>query len=57
MLMSEPIRKLTITNADSSQLRKTAIQCGMITLRDDGYSKVQKGLTTIAEVSRVTQES
>lgn len=57
MLMSEPIRKLTITNADSNQLRKTAIQCGMITLRDDGYSKVQKGLTTIAEVIRVTQES
>jgi len=57
MLMSDPIRKLTITNADSGQLRKTAIENGMITLRDDGFKKVQKGLTTVAEVIRVTQEA
>ncbi len=57
MMMSEEIRKLTIANADASRLRKTAISCGMTTLRDDGLQKVRKGLTTVGEVLRVTQQS
>src|SRR5690606_23330674 len=56
MLMDEDIRRLTITNADASQLRKTAIQNGMVTLRQDGFEKVKSGLTTISEVLRVTQD-
>lgn len=56
MLMDDEIRRLTITNADSSQLRKAAIHQGMVTLRQDGFDKVKQGITTIAEVLRVTQE-
>ena len=29
---------------------------GMKTLREDGWSKVKKGITTVAEVLRVTQQ-
>ena len=56
MLMNEDIRRLTITRADASQLRKTAIRGGMTTLREDGFEKVKQGVTTIAEVLRVTQD-
>lgn len=56
MLMGDNIRRLTISRADASQLRKTAIQQGMSTLREDGFDKIKRGLTTISEVLRVTQE-
>jgi general secretion pathway protein E len=57
MLMDEEIRRLTITNADASRLRKQAIENGMVTLRQDGFIKIHAGLTSVAEVIRVTQES
>ncbi len=57
MLMDDDIRRLTITNADSTQLRKVACKNGMVTLRQDGFQKVAQGLSTISEVLRVAQES
>jgi len=57
MLMDDDIRRLTITSADSTQLRKVASKNGMVTLREDGFQKVAQGLTTISEVLRVTQDS
>jgi type II secretory ATPase GspE/PulE/Tfp pilus assembly ATPase PilB-like protein len=57
MIMNDAIRKLTISNADSNQLRKTAIENGMVTLREDGFEKVRRGLTTMPEVIRVTQDA
>ncbi len=56
MLMNDDIRRLTISNSDSTQLRKSAIGSGMITLRQDGFYKVREGVTTLAEVLRVTQD-
>jgi general secretion pathway protein E len=57
MLMDDDIRRLTITNADSTQLRRAATQNGMVTLREDGFQKVIRGFSTVSEVLRVTQES
>jgi general secretion pathway protein E len=56
MLMNDEIRKLTIANSDAGQLRKAAIAGGMTTLREDGFCKVRQGITTLAEVLRVTQD-
>jgi general secretion pathway protein E len=56
MRMREPIRRLTITNADSTRLRKAALEGGMVALRQDGFEKVKTGLTSVAEVLRVTQD-
>ena len=56
MLMDEEIRRLTIANADALALGKAAIKGGMITLREDGFEKAKKGITTISEVLRVTQD-
>jgi general secretion pathway protein E len=57
MVMNEDLRRLTVSNCDSNLLRKTAIETGMVTLRDDGFKKVSRGLTTLAEVLRVTQDA
>ncbi len=56
MLIDDEIRRLTISNADASRLRKTAVENGMVTLRQDGFDKIRQGVTTISEVLRVTQD-
>ncbi|MFQ5739458.1 MAG: type II secretion system ATPase GspE [Acidobacteriota bacterium] len=56
MLMNDEIRRLTITSADAQKLRKAAIESDMVTLRQDGLEKVRRGLTTVSEVLRVTQD-
>jgi len=43
-------------NADATAIRRAATAAGMVTLREDGASKVLAGETTIEEVLRVTQE-
>lgn len=57
MIMNDDVRKLTIGKADSNQIRRKAIEHGMRSLREDGWIKVRKGITTISEVLRVTQDS
>ncbi len=37
-------------------IRDAAVKHGMRTLREDGWQKVREGVTTVAEVVRVTQE-
>ena len=56
MLMEDSIRRLTLTNADATQVRRTAVENGMITLRQDGFQKIKQGVTTVSEVLRVTQD-
>jgi type II secretory ATPase GspE/PulE/Tfp pilus assembly ATPase PilB-like protein len=54
LVITEDIRKLINEKASADQIKKKAIQLGLKTLRDDGLDKVDKGLTTIEEVVRVT---
>jgi len=56
MNVNDDIRKLTVEKADSGQIRKKALENRMRSLRDDGWLKVKQGITSIAEVIRVTQE-
>lgn len=56
LLVSDGIRDLIIQRASASQIKKLAVSEGMHTLRQDGWGKIKKGLTTPAEVLRVTQE-
>lgn len=56
LLISELIRDLVLKRASSQEIRKKAIYLGMHTLRQDGLEKILKGLTTISEVLRVTQQ-
>jgi general secretion pathway protein E len=56
MEINEEIRKRIMANEDASEITKAALRNGMRNLRDDGWFKVRDGVTTAAEVMRVTQE-
>jgi general secretion pathway protein E len=56
MDVDDEIRKLIMANADASALTLVARRNGMRNLREDAWRKIQSGLTTVAEVLRVTQE-
>jgi type IV pilus assembly protein PilB len=53
MTVTEDIERHTVARSSSEDIRRTAIEQGMLTLRDDGLEKVRAGLTTIEEVFRV----
>ncbi|MCC5846501.1 MAG: Flp pilus assembly complex ATPase component TadA [Verrucomicrobia bacterium] len=57
MEISEPIREMIMKGANGDDLRRTAVQQGMITLQRAGLNKVFDGLTTIDEVLRITSSA
>jgi type IV pilus assembly protein PilB len=54
MEVTDEIRELILIGASSLELRKKAIDDGMITLRESGLHKIRNGVTTIEEVLRET---
>jgi type IV pilus assembly protein PilB len=54
MEVNDDIRELILIGASSLELRKKAIEDGMITLRESGLHKIRAGLTTLEEVVRET---
>ena len=55
-IFNDAIRQLILERAAAGRLKERAVACGMRTLRQAGWEKVRKGITTIQEVLRVTQE-
>ncbi|MCE5185470.1 MAG: type II secretion system ATPase GspE [Planctomycetaceae bacterium] len=55
MIINEDIRELIYKRQTAGAIKRKALEYGMQTLRMDGTRKVQQGVTTIAEVMRVTQ--
>jgi general secretion pathway protein E len=56
LVLDDDIRTLILKDYDSNTIRRAATEKGMLTLRQDGARKILKGITTIEEVVRVTQE-
>jgi type IV pilus assembly protein PilB len=54
MEIDEEIRELILVGASATELKKKAIERGMITLRRSGLRKVIDGVTTLEEVARET---
>jgi general secretion pathway protein E len=54
--ITEDVRSLVLRRASSREIRRMAIEQGMVTLRQDGWARAVEGVTTIEEVLRVTQE-
>jgi general secretion pathway protein E len=54
--LTEDARELVLGKAPSGALRRHAVAHGMSTLRQDGWAKACAGVTTVAEIMRVTQE-
>jgi type II secretory ATPase GspE/PulE/Tfp pilus assembly ATPase PilB-like protein len=55
MIIDEQIREMIYQKESAGAIKKKAISLGLQTLRMDGARKVAQGVTSIAEVLRVTQ--
>lgn len=53
--ISPEIEEMITQKRNASEIKRMAVSLGMRTLREDGFRKVLRGLTTIEEVLRVTQ--
>jgi general secretion pathway protein E len=56
MVIDEALKAMILKTSDSNQIKALSLDQGMQTLRQNGVDKVLAGLTTVAEVLRVTQE-
>jgi type IV pilus assembly protein PilB len=54
MPVSDQIEQLAVTHGSAGEIEKVATAEGLISLREDGLLKAAQGLTSVAEVIRVT---
>ncbi|MBU2520943.1 MAG: type IV-A pilus assembly ATPase PilB [Proteobacteria bacterium] len=54
MELTDEVAKAINANVPEDQLRKTAIQEGMATLRDAGLTKIREGITSVEEILKRT---
>ena len=54
MDVTDELRELVLVGASALELRRKAVEEGMVTLRQSGLRKVKEGVTTIDEVVRET---
>ncbi|MEJ7709210.1 MAG: hypothetical protein WKF84_04955 [Pyrinomonadaceae bacterium] len=52
--VTDEMREMILIGASSMELRKRAVEDGMLTLRQSGLQKVRNGVTTMEEVVRET---
>jgi general secretion pathway protein E len=53
--MSDVIGRLVLERRPTGEIEEQAIKEGMITLVQDGFTKVLEGITTMEEVLRVAE--
>ena len=54
--VDEDIESAIVKRANATQIQEMALSKGMKTLREDGWSKVFKGVTSVTEIRRVTED-
>jgi general secretion pathway protein E len=54
--INDETRSLIVRRAPAGEIRRHAVEHGMLTLREDAWAKACAGLTTVGEIFRVTQE-
>ena len=54
MVLRDALKDLVLQGASTAELKSEAIRLGMNTLRRSGLNKVNEGVTTLTEVTRVT---
>jgi general secretion pathway protein E len=52
--IDDAIRQEILARSSTEKIKRVAVERGMRTLREDGWQKVKAGITTLAEVIRVT---
>ncbi len=56
MIMNDKIRSLIVRQKASSEIRRAAIDMGLVTLRKSGFRQIIDGNTTVEEVMRVARK-
>ena len=56
LTLLDPIREMILEKTGANVIRQKAMQLGLRNLREDGWDKVKRGITTIEEILRVTRE-
>ncbi|PIR06956.1 MAG: hypothetical protein COV55_00845 [Candidatus Komeilibacteria bacterium CG11_big_fil_rev_8_21_14_0_20_36_20] len=54
--ITSDIKELILNRADSDQIKAKAIEQGMITMMEDGFSKAVSGQTSLEEIFRITKQ-
>lgn len=54
--VTDSVREMIMKQTSSDEIKKIAVRDGMITMFEDGLSKVETGVTTIEEILRVIRE-
>lgn len=54
--VDDDIRREITARSSTERIKDVALEKGIVTLRQDGWDKVKRGITTISEVLRVTLE-
>jgi type IV pilus assembly protein PilB len=52
--LTDRIREMIVDRRPTSEIKRAAIEEGMITLRQSGLSKIKEGITTLREINKVT---
>jgi len=56
MIVTDELRARVVAGSPLDEIRTLARSQGMVPLREDGWTKVCSGITTIEELLRVTSE-
>jgi type II secretory ATPase GspE/PulE/Tfp pilus assembly ATPase PilB-like protein len=54
--VDEEIESAIVKRKNATEIREISLAKGMKTLREDGWAKVFKGITSVSEIIRVTEE-
>ncbi|UCD75225.1 MAG: Flp pilus assembly complex ATPase component TadA [Phycisphaerales bacterium] len=55
LVLDDHLRDTIARNPNVTEFRRQCVERGMVTLRQDGFQKVNDGVTTVEEVLRVTE--
>jgi len=55
LMMNDELRELVVKHASATQVLEVARRYGLKLMREDGWAKVRRGLTTVHEINRVTK--
>ncbi len=57
LCVDDHLRDIIARNPNVSEFRRTCMERGMVSLRQDGFTKVAKGQTTVQEIIRATESA
>ncbi len=57
MVLNDVLRSMIVHQRPSNEIKKKAMEYGLVTLRMDGWQRLLDGVTTVAEILRVARKA